>query len=136
MADDVERVAIAVVEQSGCYLVGTRKTGEVLAGLAEFPGGKCLPGEDAPACGVRECYEETGIKVVALRRLFACRHAYGHGLLELEFWLCRPEISQDVAKPANNGFRWLPVQALKSLHFPPANRPVIELLTADTPFLG
>ncbi len=47
MADDVARVAIAVVEHSGYYLVGTRKPGEVLAGHAEFPGGKCLPGEEA-----------------------------------------------------------------------------------------
>jgi 8-oxo-dGTP diphosphatase len=133
MADDVQRVAIAVVEQSGCYLVGTRKSGDVLAGLAEFPGGKCLPGEDASACGIRECREETGVKVVAVRRLFVCRHAYDHGMLDLEFWLCRPEVAQDVAKPVANGFKWVSAQALKSLHFPAANWPVLELLTAGSP---
>jgi 8-oxo-dGTP diphosphatase len=136
MADDVERVAIAVVEQSGCYLVGTRKADEVLAGFAAFPGGKCLPNEEASACAIRECREETGMNVTSLRRLHACRHAYEHGLLELEFWLCRPEVARDVAKPVNNGFQWLPAQALKSLHFPAANAPVIQLLTAASGSVG
>jgi 8-oxo-dGTP diphosphatase len=136
MADDVVRVAIAVVEQSGCYLVGTRKTGEVLAGLAEFPGGKCLPAEDASACAVRECREETGVNVSALRRLYACDHTYEHGSLSLEFWLCAPEAEQNVSNPPGNGFQWLPAQTLKSLQFPAANEPVIQLLTADSPSVG
>jgi mutator protein MutT len=132
MTDDVKRVAIAVVELSGCYLVGTRKAGEALAGLAEFPGGKCLPGEEASACAIRECREETRVKVTALRRLYACRHSYEHGLLELEFWLCRPDVAHDVGKPVDNGFHWQPAQALKSLQFPAANEPVIRLLAADS----
>ena len=132
MADDVSRVAIAVVEQSGCYLVGTRKPGDVLAGHAEFPGGKCLSGETAAGCAVRECREETGVTVVAVRCLAACRHTYAHGTIDLEFWLCRPEpIIADLSPPVDNGFRWMPAQALKSLHFPAANEHVIRFLTAE-----
>jgi 8-oxo-dGTP diphosphatase len=136
VTDDAQRIAIAVVEQSGCYLVGTRKAGEVLAGFAEFPGGKCLPGEEASDCAVRECREETGVNVTALRRLYACHHAYEHGLLELEFWLCRPDLAHDLAKPVDNGFRWLPAQALQSLQFPAANEPVIRLLAAGSSSVG
>ena len=103
MADVVKRVAVAVVEQGGRYLVGTRKPGEVLAGQAEFPGGKCLPDEDFAACAVRECREETGLDVVTLRLLYTCRHTYAHGTLDLEFWLCRPAATEN-AEAAGGGF--------------------------------
>jgi 8-oxo-dGTP diphosphatase len=136
MADEVQRVAIAVVEQDGHYLVGTRKAGGALAGRAEFPGGKCLPGEDGAACAIRECREETGLDVIAVRRLFACRHVYGYGTLDLEFWLCRPKLRGENSPAAGGGFEWLPVQSLKSLIFPDANRPVIGLLTAGTESVG
>jgi 8-oxo-dGTP diphosphatase len=136
MADEVQRVAIAVVEQDGQYLVGTRKAGEALAGRAEFPGGKCLPDEDGAACAIRECREETGLDVIAVRRLSACRHVYGYGTLELEFWLCRPKLRGEKPPASGGGFEWLPVQSLKSLNFPDANRPVIGLLTADTESVG
>jgi 8-oxo-dGTP diphosphatase len=135
MADEVQRVAIAVVEHAGRYLVGTRGPAEVLAGRAEFPGGKCLPHEEGPAAAVRECREETGLEIIASRRLYACRHRYDHGTLDLEFWLCHPALPE-IAGPVGGGFEWVPAQSLKSLHFPEANRPVLELLTAGVEFAG
>jgi 8-oxo-dGTP diphosphatase len=138
MAGDLQRVAIAVVEHAGHYLVGSRKPGQALAGLAEFPGGKCLAGEDAAACAIRECREETGVDVVAIRLLNSCRHEYPNGTLDLEFWLCHPaarEVGNQMAPPRGS-FEWLPAQTLKSLHFPAANQPVIDLLTAGTEIVG
>jgi 8-oxo-dGTP diphosphatase len=127
MGDSVQRVAVAVVEHGGAYLVGTRRPGEVLAGQAEFPGGKCLPDEASADCAVRECREETGLPVVAVSRLYACRHTYAHGTLDLEFWLCRPATDSTAV---GGGYEWLSAQALKSLRFPEANRPVIDRLAA------
>jgi 8-oxo-dGTP diphosphatase len=132
MGQNVARVGIAVVERDASYLVGTRRPDEALAGCAEFPGGKCLLDELPSACAVRECFEETGLSVAPVRRLYACRHAYPHAVVDLEFWLCRP-ITAVSAAPAegdlsNRGYRWLPAEALKSLPFPEANRPLIELL--------
>ncbi len=124
-----ERVAIAVVEHAGRYLVGTRRADQALAGRAEFPGGRCLSGEEGSACAVRECREETGLAVTAVRQLVACRHTYPHGELELEFWLCRPAADQDV-DPVAGGFRWVTAESLKSLDFPEANRAVLEILSA------
>jgi 8-oxo-dGTP diphosphatase len=124
------RVAIAVVEHNGCCLVGERRPTDVLPGRAEFPGGKCLPDEAAAECAVRECCEETGLNVIAERKIYACRHDYPHALLDLEFWLCRPCPAIEAATP-QNGYQWLPIQALKSLDFPDANRAVIELLVRD-----
>ncbi len=135
MAEVVQRVAIAVVEQGGRYLVGMRRPGAALAGRAEFPGGKCLPTEEASACAVRECREETGLEVIALRLLYACRHVYAHGTLDLEFWLCRPT-APEISGSVGGGFEWVPSQALKSLHFPEANQPLLGLLSAGTEFVG
>jgi 8-oxo-dGTP diphosphatase len=127
----VEQVAIAVVEHGRRYLVGTRGPDQPLAGRAEFPGGRCLPGEEYSACAVRECREETGLAVTAARKLCACSHAYAHGTLDLEFWLCRPEEGENPDHP-EGGFAWVPLEALKSLDFPEANRAVLAILAAGT----
>jgi 8-oxo-dGTP diphosphatase len=126
-----EHVAIAVVEHEGRYLVGTRRSDQPLAGRAEFPGGRCQPGEAGSACAVRECREETGFAVTAVRKLCEVRHAYAHGTLDLEFWLCRP-IEGESPDDAAGRFRWVPAQSLKSLDFPEANRAVLEILAAGT----
>ncbi len=129
MADEITRVAIAVVEREGWYLVGTRPDGAELAGRAEFPGGKCLPGEESSACAVRECREETGLAVLPVRRLYDCLHEYPHGTLELNFWLCRLD-SSNRTPPIVPGWEWMPAQTLRSLCFPAANAPVVEMLAA------
>ena len=139
MIDEVQRVAIAVVEHDGRYLVGTRLAGQPLAGHAEFPGGKCLPHETPSAAAVRECREETGREVVAVRRLSACRHCYEHGTLDLEFWLCRlvnPPADPGISRQASRGFAWLSAESLKSLNFPDANQPVLALLAAGLQSAG
>jgi 8-oxo-dGTP diphosphatase len=128
--DSVERVAIAVVEHERRYLVGTRGPDQTLSGRAEFPGGRCLPGEEGQACAVRECREETGLIVTAVRLLHQGRHRYPHGTLDLEFWLCRAEAGEG-ADPEGR-FEWVPSEALHSLDFPDANRPVLEILTAGS----
>lgn len=127
----VIRIGLAVVEEAGLFLVGIRGPAGPLPGKAEFPGGKCLPGETSQACAVRECREETGLAVRAIKRLLSIRHQYDHGLLELEFWACcldaaaRPEAVQ-------NGFRWIPRAELASLSFPEANAALMKMLLDDT----
>jgi 8-oxo-dGTP diphosphatase len=129
--DARERVAIAVVENDGCYLVGARGVDQSLAGRAEFPGGRCLPDEEGSACAVRECREETGLSVTVVRKLCDCRHTYAHGTLELEFWLCRPERGEN-ADLAAGAFRWVPSDSLGSLDFPDANQTVLKILAAGS----
>jgi mutator protein MutT len=120
------KVAIAVVEQNGCFLIGQRPEGVPLAGLWEFPGGKILPGETAEAAAIRECLEETGIAVENVLHLSSVSHAYEHGTVALEFIACRP-VNGEQAKPTPP-FRWVPRGELAEYEFPPANAAILELL--------
>jgi mutator protein MutT len=127
MAAERKVIGIAVVEQAGRYLVGTRGAEGPLPGYAEFPGGKCLPGEDPAACACRECKEETGLAVIAVRELSQIEHEYPHGRLVLHFWLCRPERAADV-QSEHQGFEWVSAAGLAEHRFPEANRGVLETL--------
>jgi 8-oxo-dGTP diphosphatase len=121
-------IGIAVVENRGRYLVGIRPAGSELAGCAEFPGGKCQPGESPGLCALRECLEETGLEVKAVDLLMHRVFEYPHGTFDLHFWLCRPSPRAVVAE-SHKGYRWVPAVELGSLKFPEANKPLIELLS-------
>ncbi len=113
-----KQIGIAIVEHNGCYLVGIRTAGQELAGLAEFPGGKCEPDETPLACVARECLEETGLAVEPIELLDQVRFAYPHATVELHFWICRLTSEHDQPE---NGFGWLTLDELQSLDFPAAN---------------
>ena len=50
----IKKIAIAVVEDNGRFLVGPRCSDDPLNGLNEFPGGKVEPGETVVAAAIRE----------------------------------------------------------------------------------
>jgi 8-oxo-dGTP diphosphatase len=132
-----KQIGIAIVEFEGHYLVGTRQAGQDLAGLAEFPGGKCEIGERPEDCAVRECLEETGLSVAPVRLLNRAEHDYAHAAVNLHFWLCRVELcradgASDESPPAmphlENGFQWKSVDELRELSFPEANVGILKML--------
>lgn len=51
----VTHMGVAIVIEGDRVLIGIRPPGVPLAGLAEFPGGKCELEETAVDCAVREC---------------------------------------------------------------------------------
>lgn len=56
-------VVAAALQQTGHILLATRPQGKPMAGLWEFPGGKCAM-EESPLCAIqRELEEELGIIV-------------------------------------------------------------------------
>lgn len=122
------RIGIAVVESAGRILVGQRAAGVPLAGLAEFPGGKCEADETPRSCAVRECREETGLIIVPRAHLATVEHSYAHGDVELHFWRCglSPGLP-DHAIPSEP-FRWVSFEELATLDFPEANRTVLDQL--------
>lgn len=126
MTAQAVRVGIAVVEHRGRYLVGRRQPPSPLAGKAEFPGGKCEPDETQEQAAIRECREETGLSVKAVRCLYERHFDYPHGTVDLQFWLCTP--AQENVSDNHNGYRWLTARELMTEDFPDANRPLLELL--------
>ncbi|MEX0585056.1 MAG: NUDIX domain-containing protein [Pirellulales bacterium] len=127
MSDTRIPIGIAVVEHVKQFLIGVRGNDGPLAGCAEFPGGKCRPGEAPAACAVRECEEETGLRVSIVEPLFHGPYDYPHALVDLHFFLCRPT-NADHVHSRQERFEWIAPGQLAELKFPPANRPVIELL--------
>lgn len=123
------RIGIAVVEYQRQFLIGIRDADSPLAGFHEFPGGKCEADESSDQCATRECLEETGLEVIALKELCYEEHAYDHADVKLHFWLCQPVHAHEVLTDQNlKGFHWFPAESLLNLHFPEANKRLIELL--------
>lgn len=122
-----KRIGIAIVEAASRVLVGVRQDDQVLAGQAEFPGGKCEPHESPQDCAIRECLEETGLHIEPVEQLDRFEYEYPHATVDLHFWLCRPAEGDSEEQP-QNGFRWQPVSSLGDLDFPAANAAVIEKL--------
>ncbi len=125
------RIGIAVVESAGRILVGRRSANVPLAGLAEFPGGKCEADETPRSCAVRECGEETGLLVVPREHLATVEHSYAHGDVELHFWRCRLSPGLDDQATPASPFRWVTFAELATLDFPEANKTVLEQLLAE-----
>jgi len=82
-------VTAAIIERDGRYLVTRRQPGAHLAGVWEFPGGKCDDGEPLTSCMVRELNEELGINAAVGSEIFTITHDYPDRRIELHFFECQ-----------------------------------------------
>ncbi len=123
----VTPIAVAVVEHEGAVLVGRRDSDSPLAGLWEFPGGKVESTESPASAAVRECWEETGLKVEVVAPFSERIEQYEHDRLRLHFFRCRPLRPRAVIRAP---FRWVSVSELAALTFPAGNRDVLKRLSA------
>jgi mutator protein MutT len=126
-ATDATRIAVAVVEHAGRFLVGQRPEGVPLAGLWEFPGGKVQPDETPQQAAMRECLEETGLVVEVTGQYEPVEYQYEHGRLHLDFFACRP---RDPSADPRPPFGWFERQDLAHMQFPAANARLIAELVA------
>jgi mutator protein MutT len=125
MAGQPTQIAIAVVEDRGRFLVGTRRGDQALAGFSEFPGGRMEAGETPEVAAVRECLEETGLEVRATDAFPSVSYDYSHGQVCLHFIAC--ELAGSHVEP-REPFRWLSRPELAECVFPPANALIIRCL--------
>jgi 8-oxo-dGTP diphosphatase len=119
-------VLAAVIERDGRYLLSRRLKGTHLAGLWEFPGGKCEPGETHEACLARELREELGADTRVGPELIVIDHAYPERTVRLHFRRC--EILGEPVAMLDQELRWATSAELRTLELPEADRALIELL--------
>lgn len=119
------KIAVAIVERQGEFLVGQRPPHATLAGLWEFPGGKVQAGESIAAAAERECGEETGLQIRVQYEMMVRNYRYDHDEVELHFFVC--ELLEPVVTP-HKPFHWVVRDRLIHCEFPAANRDVIDHL--------
>ncbi|HMP03314.1 MAG TPA: (deoxy)nucleoside triphosphate pyrophosphohydrolase [Gemmatales bacterium] len=120
-------IVVGIVVHGERVLVGVRPEGCPLAGCAEFPGGKVLPGEALEAALAREVMEETGLAVRPSVWRQVVEHDYAHGRLQLHFIRCELVGTGSPRPP----FRWASWSELARLPFPAANAEVIQALLVE-----
>jgi 8-oxo-dGTP diphosphatase len=119
-------VTAAIIQRDDRYLVTRRPPGAHLAGVWEFPGGKCDDGEPLTSCMARELEEELGIATTVGSELFTITHDYPDRRVELHFFQC--ETADDPSPLLGQEMRWVTKEELGDLEFPPADAELIRML--------
>jgi 8-oxo-dGTP diphosphatase len=119
-------VTAAIIQRDGRYLVTRRQPGAHLAGVWEFPGGKCDDGEALRSCMARELEEELGITATVGSEIFTITHDYPDRRVELHFFECQS--SDDPSPVLGQDMRWVTREELDDLDFPPADAELIQIL--------
>jgi mutator protein MutT len=124
-------VLAAVIERDGRVLVTRRLRDTHLAGLWEFPGGKCDPGESHEACLTRELMEELGVTAHVGAEILVTEHPYEERTVRLHFRQC--EIDGDPQSLLGQEMQWVARRDLRTLEFPEADAQLIETLMRGAP---
>jgi 8-oxo-dGTP diphosphatase len=120
-------VTAAVIERDGHFFMTRRLKGTHLAGMWEFPGGKCGAEETLIGSLERELLEELGAHSVIGDEIFTVEHAYPERTVRLHFLTAtlldepQPLLGQEM--------RWVSRDELRNLQLPDADRGLVELLT-------
>jgi mutator protein MutT len=124
--NDAVVVVAAVIERDGRFLLSRRLKGTHLAGLWEFPGGKCGPAETHEACLSRELAEELGVESTIGPEIVAIDHAYAERTVRLHFRRCA--IAGQPRALLGQELRWVAREELAAFELPEADRTLVELL--------
>lgn len=127
-------VAAAITDARGRLLLAQRTDGRDLAGLWEFPGGKCEPGESPEQALVRELQEELGITVRVGAALISVPQLYPDKRLLLDVrrvtaWHGVPRGLEGQA------LAWVAPEKLGRYRMPPADQPVVAMLLQPDRYL-
>lgn len=123
-------VGIGIIRRAGRFLIRARPSGTVYAGYWEFPGGKVEPGETPEQTTIRECLEETGLRVSVRARRAVVEHVYPHGWVRLHFFDCEPTDPKAEPSP-EHGCRWVAAADLSQYRFPEANEAILDQLAKE-----
>ena len=129
-SDSVLDVGVALVWRDDQLLITRRTKGVHLAGMWEFPGGKCVPGESLAECAEREVAEELGITVTAERPRAVIQFIYPERHVRLHPFDCRYRSGEPQAIGCAE-WRWVTRGELSQFEFPPADIGLVEELIAE-----
>jgi 8-oxo-dGTP diphosphatase len=123
-------VAAAVVRDgAGRYLITRRLPNTHLAGLWEFPGGKCDPGETLEECLRRELHEELGAEFAVGEKIDAVVWRYPEKIVALHFFRCTL-VAGTIEPRAAQALVWVEPERLADYDFPPPDQALIARLRA------
>jgi len=121
------RVAAAVIERDGKYLITQRREGAVLPLLWEFPGGKVELGENDEAALRRELMERLGADIEVGKKLGETHHAYEGYWVVMAMY--EAALKSDHVEPRHvRDFRWVASADMDQYEFPPADQNTMERL--------
>lgn len=119
-------VAVGVILDTQLNILLTRRADDShQGGLWEFPGGKVEAGESVEAALERELREELAIAPLRTQPLLEVHHDYGDKVVRLDVhavW----EFTGTPRGVEGQPMQWVGVDALESMPFPAANRPIVE----------
>ena len=128
-------VAAAVLRDArGRILLARRTAGRDLAGAWEFPGGKVEPGESPREALDRELHEELGIRVLDAVPLVAVPQAYPDKRIVLDVYTVDSYDGTPRGRE-RQALAWSPLEKLHGYPMPPADRPVVSVLSRPPRYL-
>jgi 8-oxo-dGTP diphosphatase len=120
-------VAAGIILRGPYVLISRRYEDAHLGGLWEFPGGTREIAESLEECLQREIREELNLTVRVGRPCLSVEQTYPERHITLHFFFCVPVSGTPEALGCQE-FCWVHVHDLDQFEFPPADKPVIELL--------
>ena len=124
------RLAVAVVERDGAYLVTQRLETSIFPGLWEFPGGRIRDGESLEDALRRTLEARLELKPAVGEVISSKRHAYADYEVTLTMVQCDIESQSPEAKTVQS-YRWVPVADLDSLDWVPADLASMQRLVQE-----
>ncbi len=114
-------------DDRGRVLLSRRRPGGHQGLRWEFPGGKVEAGETPEAALIREFKEEVGVTIEALSPWTFVSHDYKSVHLLMMLYHCHRHSGQP--RPLDvEDVGWFTLEEMAELEFPPADRPLLELL--------
>ncbi|MFV1996504.1 MAG: Nudix family hydrolase [Acidiferrobacterales bacterium] len=127
--DDYLKVIVGVIEDSDANILLARRPLHLhQGGKWEFPGGKIEPGESPFVALCRELGEELGIAIERATPLIQVPFHYETFLVLLDVWQVQNFSGKAVGREGQD-IRWVSIDNLASVKFPPANHAIVAVLT-------
>ena len=120
-------VAGVLRNRDGKILLTERPPGKHLAGLWEFPGGKCENGETPQEALRRELHEEIGVDAGAMRRLIGFPWHYAEKSIYLDVYDVT-DFSGEPHGKEGQGLRWEVADELPRISMPAADVAIVNAL--------